>query len=117
MKKSLFREAVTMEEALNMCDAHIIEKAVGKWIIKEQIRPEIDAEYHFLGTNTRLGLGEKEAIKHCKQLNAKHLIADDKEARKVAKMLNITPIGTCSIIIQAYKQKTITKKEAAKMNF
>ncbi|MBS7628866.1 DUF3368 domain-containing protein [Candidatus Bathyarchaeota archaeon] len=48
----------------------------------------------------------------CKQLNAKYLIADDKEARRASKTLNITPIGTCSTIIRAYKQKSITKNEA-----
>ncbi|MBX5321266.1 MAG: DUF3368 domain-containing protein [Candidatus Bathyarchaeia archaeon] len=110
--EAVFEEAVIKGKALDMSDAYIIERAVGTWIIKEQIRPEVDAEYRFLDTNPRIGLGEKQAIKLCKQLNAKHLIADDKEARKVSKMLNITPIGTCSIIIQAYKQKLITKKEA-----
>jgi len=110
--EAVFEEAVTRGKALNMSDAFIIEGAVGKWIIKERIKPEIDAEYRFLDANTRLGSGEKEAIKICKQLNAKYLIADDKEARRVSKMLNITPIGTCSIIIQAHKQKTITKNEA-----
>ncbi len=109
---AVFEEAVTIGKALKISDAFIIEKAVGKWIIKETIKPETDVEYRFLDTNTRLGLGEKEAIKLCKQLNAKYLIADDKEARRVSKMLNITPIGTCSIIIQAFKQKTITKNEA-----
>ncbi len=95
-----------------MSDASIIEKAVGAWIIKRKIRPEVDVEYRFLDANTRLGLGEKEAIRLYKQLNAKHLIADDKEVRRVTKMLNMTPIGTCGTIIQAYKQKTITKNEA-----
>ncbi|MEM2896225.1 MAG: hypothetical protein QW265_00730 [Candidatus Bathyarchaeia archaeon] len=109
---AVFEEAVTEGKALNMSDAFIIERIVGTWIIKERIKPEIDAEYRFLDTNTRLGSGEKEAIKLCKQLNAKYLIVDDKEARRVSKMLNITPIGTCSIIIQAYKQKTMTKNEA-----
>ncbi len=98
-----------------MSDAHIIEGAVGTWIIKERIRQEIDAEYRFLDANTRLGSGEKEAIKLCKQINAKHLIADDKEARRVPKMLSITPMGTCSIIIHAYKQKAITKNEAVQI--
>ncbi len=110
--EAVFEEAVIKGEKLNLSDAYIVERAVGKWIIKEQIRPEVDAEYRFLDTNPRLGLREKQAIKLCKQLDAKHLIADDKEARKVSKMLNITPIGTCSIIIKAYKQRLITKNEA-----
>ncbi|MBS7633938.1 DUF3368 domain-containing protein [Candidatus Bathyarchaeota archaeon] len=115
IQEAVFEEAVIRGKALNMSDAHIIERAVGTWIIKERIRQEIDAEYRFLDTNTRLGSGEKEAIKLCKQINAKYLIADDKEARRVSKMLSITPIGTCSIIIQAYKQKAITKNEAVQI--
>lgn len=110
--EAVFEEVVIRGKALNRSDAFIIEKAVGTWIVREQIRPEIDMEYRFLNINLRLGSGERQTIKLCKQLNAKYLIADDKEARKVAKMLNITPIGTCSIIIKAYKQKTITKNEA-----
>lgn len=113
--EAVFEEAVARGKALSMSDAYIIERAVGTWIIKERIQPEIDAEYRFLDTNTRLGSGEKETIKLCEQLNLKYLIADDKEARRVSKMLNITPIGTCSIIIQAYKQKAMTKNEAAKI--
>ncbi|MBC7090738.1 MAG: DUF3368 domain-containing protein [Nitrososphaeria archaeon] len=75
----------------------------------------MDEGYRFLDTNKRLGLGEKEAIKLCKQLNVKYLIADDKEARRVSKILNITPIGTCSIIVKAYRQRAITRNEAIKI--
>ncbi|MBS7649088.1 MAG: DUF3368 domain-containing protein [Candidatus Bathyarchaeia archaeon] len=110
--EAVFEETVTRGKALNISDAFIIERAVGTSIVKERIKPEVDAEYQFLDTNMRLGLGEKEAIKLCKQLNAKYLITDDKEARRVAKILNVTPIGTCSIIIQAHKQRAITKDEA-----
>ncbi|RLI01982.1 hypothetical protein DRO38_04480, partial [Candidatus Bathyarchaeota archaeon] len=58
--KAVFDETVTRGKALNMSDASIIEKAVGVWIIKKQVKPEVDAEYRFLDANTRLGLGEKE---------------------------------------------------------
>ena len=40
-------------------------------------------------------LREKDALLLCKQLNADYLLTtDDKEARRVAKLLNITSIGT-----------------------
>ncbi len=113
--EAVFEEAVIKGKALNISDAFIIERAIGAWIIKEKVKPEIDAEYRFLDTNTKLGSGEKEAIKLCKQLNIKYLIADDKEARRVAKILNITPIGTCGIIIKAYKQGTVTRDEAIRI--
>lgn len=110
--EAVFDEAVTQGKALNMSDASIIEKAVGTWIIKEQIEPEVDAEFRFLDTNTRLGSGEKEALKLCKQLNAAYFIADDREARRVSRILNIKPMGTCGIVVQAFRQGSITKREA-----
>ena len=110
--EAVFNEAVTRGKALNMSDASIIEKAVGTWIIKEQVRPEVNAEFRFLDTNTRLGSGEKDALKLCKQLNGEYFIVDDKEARRVSRILNIKPIGTCGIIVQASRQGSITKREA-----
>ncbi|MEM3479045.1 MAG: DUF3368 domain-containing protein [Candidatus Bathyarchaeia archaeon] len=109
--EAVFEEAVVKGKALNISDAFIIERAVGAWIIRERVKPKIDAEYRFLDTNVRLGSGEREAIKLCKQLNIKYLIADDGEARRVSKMLNITPIGTCGIIIKAYKRGIMTRDE------
>jgi len=72
----------------------------------------VDAEFRFLDTNTRLGFGEKEALKMCKQLNADYFIADDREARRVSRILNVKSIGTCGIVIQACRQGSITNTEA-----
>lgn len=110
--EAVFNEAVTQGKELNMSDAFIIEKAVGIWIIKEQVEPKVDAEFRFLDTNTKLGSGEKEALKLCKQLNAVYFIADDREARRVSRILNIKPIGTCGILVQTFRQASITEGEA-----
>jgi hypothetical protein len=110
--ETVFNEAVTQGKELNMSDAFIIEKAVGIWIIKEQVEPKVDAEFRFLDTNTKLGSGEKEALKLCKQLNAVYFIADDREARRVSRILNIKPIGTCGILVQTFRQASITEGEA-----
>jgi len=110
--EAVFKEAVTQGKALNRSDASIIEKAVGNWIVKEQVKPEVDTEFQFLDTNIRLGSGEKEALKLCKQLNAEYFIVDDKEARRVARILDIRPIGTCGALVQAYRQDSITNREA-----
>lgn len=93
---------MTRGKALNISDASIIEKTVGTWIIKQRVEPEVDAKYGFLDNNTRLGKGEKEAIKLCKHLDAAYFIADDGEARRVSRMLNIKPVGTCGTVVQAY---------------
>lgn len=110
--EAVFNEAVTQGKALNASDAFIIERAVGAWIIKEQVEPEVDAEFRFLDTNAKLGSGEREALKLCKQLDATHFIADDGEARRVSRILNIKPIGTCGILVQAFRQASITEGEA-----
>ena len=110
--EAVTNEVVTKGKALNQPDAYIIEKATKTWIHETPVTTEINIEYSYLDTNTRLDEGEKQALKLCKQLNALYFIADDKEARKVAKLLNIKPIGTLGIIIQALKIGAITQKEA-----
>jgi len=109
--EAVFNEAVVQGKALNISDAYIIEGFVGAWIITERVGPEVEEEYRFLDTNLKLGPGEKEALKLCKQLNADCFIADDREARRVSKILNVSPIGTCGIIAQSCKQGSITRVE------
>lgn len=110
--EAVFHEAVTQGKALNISDAFLIENAIGAWIIVEQVEPETDAELHFLDTNIKLGSGEKEALKLCRQLNAIYFIADDREARRVSRIMKIKPIGTIGILVKALRQDLITKREA-----
>jgi len=108
---AVFDETVTAGKRLKMTDASIIERVIGEWIIKESVKPEVNMEYRFLDDNVRLGRGEKEALKLCKQLNAEYFIADDREARRISKILNIKSIGTCGLIIQAWRKGSITRRE------
>ena len=110
--EAVFHEAVTQGKAINISVAYIIENAIGTWIIVKQVEPETDTERHFLDTNIKLGSGEKEALKLCRQLNAVHFIADDREARRVSRIMKIRPIGTIGILVQASRQDLITKGEA-----
>jgi len=110
--EAVTNKVVTKGKNLNQPDAYIIEKATKTWIHETPVTNEINTEYIYLDTNTRLDEGEKQALKLCKQLNAPYFIADDKEARKVAKLLNIKPIGTLGVTIQALKNGAITQKEA-----
>jgi len=110
--EAVLDEAVTQGKALNMVDAFIIERAVGDWINVERVKPEVDAEYSFIDTNSRLGAGEKEVLKLCKQLGALYFVADDREARRVSKVLNVRPVGTLGILVEARKQGLITRAEA-----
>ncbi len=110
--EAVFNETVSQGKTLNLPDAYIIEKTVGVWIMKTRVTPEVDTEYGFIDTNTRLGRGEMGALKLCKQLNATYFLSDDNEARKTSKILGIKPIGTWGTVIQAYRRDYITKKEA-----
>lgn len=109
---SIYHEVVTRGKELRIPDAAIVEKAVNSWILMEKVKEDTYKEYAFLTTNPRLGLGEKEALLLCKQLEADYFLADDKEARRIAKMLNIKPVGTCGIIIAAYKRGIVDRKTA-----
>jgi len=109
--EAIHNETVTEGKSLNISDAYIIEKAIGKWITRKQVDPRIKEELGFLDSNPKLGTGEKEALMLCKQLKARYLIADDKEARRVSRILKIKPIGTCGILIQAHRQGIIEKEE------
>lgn len=110
--KAVFNEVVTQGKTLKITDASIIEEAVGKWILKERINSETDSKYAFLDENNKIGLGEKQALKLCKQLNADVFIVDDKEARRVSRILKIKPIGTCGILVQAHRKGLISTNEA-----
>ena len=110
--EAVFNEAVTQGKILKITDASIIEEAVGKWILKERIKAETEIKYAFLDENDKIGLGEKQALKLCKQLNADIFIVDDKEARRVSRILKINPIGTCGILVQAHRKGLISINEA-----
>ena len=110
--EAVFHEVVTQGKALGIAEATIIEEEVGQWIFREEIRPEIDTEYGFLDESERIGPGERQALKLCKQLNADLFIVDDKEARRVAKIMKVKTLGTCGILIQARRQGLVSFEEA-----
>jgi len=110
--EAVFHETVIQGKILKITDASIIEEAVGKWILKERISSETDSKYAFLNENNKIGLGEKQALKLCKQLNADIFIVDDKEARRVSRILRVKPIGICGILVQAHRKGLISTNEA-----
>ncbi len=59
-----------------------------------------------------LDKGESEALSLCTEKNIKLFLSDDKNARKVAEIISIKPIGCIGIIIDNLKEKKITKEEA-----
>lgn len=65
-----------------------------------ELRLVSSASQRLSGTET-LGRGEAEALLLAKELNAKLLVSDDRQARVAAKRLNIACIGLIGIVIQA----------------
>jgi len=112
MPEAVFHETVTQGKILKITDASIMEEAVDKWILKERISSETDSKYAFLDENNKIGLGEKQALELCKQLNTDIFIVDDKEARRVLRILRIKPIGICGILVQAHRKGLISTNEA-----
>lgn len=110
--EAVFYEVVTQGKALGIAEASIVEGAVDQWIFKGGVRSEIDSKYGFLDENERIGPGERQALKLCKQLNADLFIVDDKEARRVAKIMKVKTLGTCGILIQARRQSLVSSEEA-----
>lgn len=109
--EAVYEEVVIKGRALGIGDASMIDQAVGSWIVRTEIDPELSTRYRYLDGNERLGTGEKEALKLCKQLNADLFMVDDKEARRVARILSIKPIGTCGILINAHRENLVSASE------
>jgi|GEM_PF-3579116 predicted nucleic acid-binding protein len=75
-------------------------------------------EEHPLGvgaSSTNLGRGEMSAIRLAIMLKARIVILDDRKAIINAEYHDLTPKGTIWIIMQAYRKKDITKKEAGEL--
>ena len=110
--EAVLNEAVAQGKAIGATDAFLIERAVGDWIAVEHVRPEVDEEYSFIDANARLGAGEREALKLCKQIGAAFFVVDDREARKVSRILNVKPVGTLGVLVEAHRMGLIKKAEA-----
>lgn len=62
---------------------------------------------HYVITDLTIGIGELEAMALYKELNADKLLVDDKKARKIAIMNNISIVGSIGLIILAKKRKLV----------
>lgn len=59
-----------------------------------------------------LDLGEATGIALCKQENIRLFFTDDLDAREIAHALGFEPHGTIAVILRAFREKIIEKKEA-----
>ena len=87
-------------------DAQKINALVEKNIIKleeAEINKEIEKQ--------NLGKGEKAAISLAISRKIDIVLLDERKARRIAKFYKLKPKGTIGILIDAYKNNKITKKE------
>lgn len=82
----------------------IVQKAIDeKWIkmLTVSNRSLVDILKHELDD------GEAEAIALAKENNAKMVLLDERDARKVARQLHLSVTGVVGILLKAYREKTI----------
>ena len=86
-------------------DAQKIKTLVDKSIIKvEEINIIDEIEQHSLGK------GEKAAINLAISRKIDIILLDERKARRIAKFYKLKPKGTIGILIDAWKNKKITKE-------
>jgi hypothetical protein len=106
--ESLFKEVLVPKAVFDevIVDGKAVSERLSKYL-KDKIR-QIDHTIVVINAGG-LGSGEIESMVLYKQLHADYLLIDDKRARKVAKMNNITIIGSQGILLLAKKEGLIPK--------
>ncbi|MBI3026716.1 hypothetical protein HYY70_01250 [Candidatus Woesearchaeota archaeon] len=87
-------------------DAQKIKILVEKNIIKLE-EAEINEELE----KQNLGIGEKAAISLAINKKTENILLDERKARRVARFYNLKPKGTIGILINAWDNNQMTKKE------
>lgn len=91
---SIYQELVVQGKVKGYTDAFVIEKFVNTK--KIHVEPDLLVEHNSLN---QLGQGEQTAITEAKA-NDELLILDDRKARNRAKQLNVTVLGTDSLLLE-----------------
>jgi len=56
--------------------------------------------------------GERECLYLCQRMGVSLLLTDDLAVRKVAKRLNLTPVGSLGVVVRAYRLRHISLADA-----
>ncbi|MEK6792368.1 MAG: DUF3368 domain-containing protein [Nanoarchaeota archaeon] len=106
--EEVYTEVVINGKQRNFSDALSIERAIKDgWI--EVKKTNYNFEYDEI--YNKIHLGEIEAIKLAKQLNAKLLLIDDASAHTLAQGLGLNVKGAIYVLLTAYEKKLINKNE------
>lgn len=108
---SLFKKILTTREILEECSK--IKTAINKLknMVSKELKPKNKDMAKYLIERYSLDLGEATGIALCKQEHIKLFFTDDLEARQTSYLLGFKAHGTIGIILRAFREKLLTKKQ------
>ncbi len=109
----IYKETVEEGLLIEAPDAMLIKKFTKEGKIKVvKLNDKYTVISKELGkTYPQIGAGESDAISLCLQKNDKTLIIDEANARKVAKLYRLRPIGSLRVLLDLYIKKYIEERE------
>ena len=113
---SVYQEVVVNGLKINSRDAHIVKEQIESRNIKVlDLSSEFIKKAKKIESIYGIDTGEAETIALALQLNKKEAIIDEISAREAAKALGIRPIGTLRVLLIAYKNDLISKRDIKKL--
>jgi len=111
----VIKECVEKGKEAGYEDAIIIERHTKKGLIKIiALSAKKRAEARRLAKEAKIHIGEATVILLAKSEGIDNIIVDDKKARKVARIHNLKPRGTLSVILELVIKRRLSKEEAKK---
>lgn len=108
---SLFENVLTTEEILQECSRIRSSLEKQDHLVLQKLTADSKDFAKYVLERYDLDLGEATGIALCKQEKIKLFFTDDLEARAIAHLLGFEPHGTVAILLRAYREKILTKKE------
>lgn len=105
--QEVYYEVVTKGREIGAAEVIEISDAVGKWIKVKKIKYRNKLEEFA----PELDVGEIGVIYLAKKLGADIVLIDDASAAAVAKTFGLKCAGTIYVLLKAFKQKLISKRE------
>ena len=105
----VYNEVIIKGKKENYSDAALVEKYINEFIFVKDISQEHKKEAEKL--KNVIGSGESEAIELCLQENAKLLLIDNLEPRKIAELKGLECRSTPGVLLEALKNKILTFNE------
>jgi predicted nucleic acid-binding protein len=111
--ESVYDEVVKKGKEFNKSEAFLIEEYIQKGHIKiMKLIGEYERKSSFLiESNLALDKGECDTLALALQEKKKNVLMDEKIARKVARLYEISPIGVLGILLLCYRKNFVSEKE------